>query len=601
MKFKINSSDPDLQRKGYILAVVLLVIAVSTVALTSYNFIYAQFQYTFENFFFLAIVLMIFLINRFGYVKSASLATAILMVMTPLAVLNPEDLARSYIIMSIPIFILSFLVVPWAGVATAVAIIVGTLIFSGASTYLGSVLSLAVVAVIVYLFAHSLNRAYYERHYQALHDSLTDLPNRLLFLDRLRHALDNARRDKSLSAVLFLDLDNFKIINDSLGHEEGDKLLRIIGHRLRECSRPADTTARLGGDEFAVLLEDIEGVGDAVRVARRITDELRAPFDLQGRALTVTSSVGIALSNTTYEQPEDLLRDADVAMYQAKKAKKTHEVFNPSMYIQALERLEIEEDLRRAIDENSLEVYYQPILRLDTTEIVGVEALLRLGDTEGGVLLPSEFIPIAEETGLIIPAGKWVLEEACRQAKDWNERYETHSELKMCVNLSVRQFQHPGLLSSVGRALQKTGLKASNLHVEITESTMMDDEQYAKDILDKLKNLGLKVSIDDFGTGYSSLSYLRDLPADFLKIDQSFVHELEENAADAAITRLTIDLAHTLGLAAIAEGVERTGQLSKLQAMGCDLGQGYHFSKPLPAEAMEELLFATSSRSSGQI
>ena len=598
---KINTADLDLQRRGSILAVVLLVTTVSMAALTIYNFVNTQFQYTTENFSFLAAVGLLFWVNRQGYVKSASLTTAALLVLTPLAVLNPEDLARSYTVMCIPIFILSFLVTPWAGAAAAVVIIAVTLVSGSASTYLGSVLSLAVVAVIVYLFAHSLNRAYYERRYQALHDSLTGLPNRVLFLDRLRHALDSAGRDESLSAVLFLDLDNFKIINDSLGHEEGDKLLQIIGHRLQKCSRPADTTARLGGDEFAVLLENIEGVGDAVHVAQRVAGELRTPFDLQGRELTVTSSVGIALSSPAYEQPGDLLRDADVAMYQAKKAKKTHEVFNPSMYIQALERLGIEEDLRRAVGENSLEVYYQPILRLDTTEIVGVEALLRWGDAERGILLPSEFIPIAEETGLIIPAGEWVLEEACRQAKEWNEHYETCSELKMCVNLSARQFQNPGLLDSVGRTLQETGLKASNLHVEITESTMMDDEQYAKGILGELKNLGLKVSIDDFGTGYSSLSYLRDLPADFLKIDQSFVHGLEENAADAAVTRLIIDLAHTLGLAAIAEGVERTGQLSKLRAMGCDLCQGYHFSEPLPAEAIEELLFTTSSKSSEQI
>ena len=350
-----------------------------------------------------------------------------------------------------------------------------------------------------------------------------------------------------------------------------------------------------------MLLEDIEGVGDAVHVAQRVANELRTPFDLQGRKLTVTSSVGIALSNTTYEQPGDLLRDADVAMYQAKKAKKTHEVFNPSMHLQALERLEIEENLRRAVGENSLEVYYQPILRLDTTEIVGVEALLRWGDAKHGILLPSEFIPIAEETGLIIPAGEWVLEEACRRAREWNEHCETRSGLKMCVNLSPRQFQHPGLLDSVGRVLQETGLEAGNLHVEITESTMMDDEQYAKDILGELKNLGLKVSIDDFGTGYSSLSYLRDLPADFLKIDQSFVQGLEGSPADAAVTRLIIDLAHTLDLSPVAEGVEHAGQLSRLRAMGCNLGQGYHFSEPLPAEGLEELLFTTTSRSSGQI
>ena len=598
---KVKAADPDLQRKGHILAVVLLVTLAGTVALTTYNFVNMQFQYMVENFSFMAAIALLFWINQRGYVKVSSLCTSGLLVFASLALFDIENLVRNYIILCIPIFILSFLVVPWGGVVVTFVIIVSTMILSDVSVYLGPVVSLSIVSIIVYLFAHSLNRAYYERRHQALHDSLTDLPNRLLFLERLRHALDSAKRDESLSAVLFLDLDNFKIINDSLGHEEGDKLLRIIGHRLQKCSRPADTTARLGGDEFAVLLENIEGVGDAVHVAQRVASELRTPFHLQGRELTVTSSVGIALSNTTYEQPEDLLRDADVAMYQAKKAKKTHEVFNPSMYIQALERLEIEENLRRAVGENSLEIYYQPILRLDTTEIVGVEALLRWGDAEREILLPSEFIPIAEETGLIIPAGEWVLEKACRQAKKWNEHYETCSELKVCVNLSARQFQHSGLLDSVGRALQETGLKASNLHLEITESAMMDDEQYAKRILGELKDLGLKVSIDDFGTGYSSLSYLRDLPADFLKIDQSFVQGMEENAADAAITRLVIDLAHTLGLAAIAEGVERTGQLSKLRAMGCDLGQGYHFSKPLPAEAMEELLFATSSRSSGQL
>jgi diguanylate cyclase (GGDEF)-like protein len=596
MKFKINSSDPDLQRKGYVLAVVLLVMAVSTVALTSYNFIYTQFQYMLENFFFLAVVLMIFWINRCGYVKIASLISAALLVLTSLLVFNPEDLARSYTLMSIPIFILSFLVAPWAGAAAAVVIIAVTLISGSVATYLGSVLSLAVVTVIVYLFAHSLNRAYYERQHQALYDSLTDLPNRALFLDRLQRALDGAKQDKSLHAVLFLDLDNFKIINDSLGHEEGDKLLRIIGQRLQRDSRPTDTIARLGGDEFAVLLEDIESVGDAVRAAQRIAGELRTPFDLQGRELTVTSSIGIALSDPAYERTEDLLRDADVAMYQAKKAKKTHKVFHPSMYVQVLERLSIEEALRRAIGENDLEVYYQPIVRLDTFEIVGVEALMRWGDAKRGILPPSEFIPIAEDTGLIIPAGAWVLEEACRQAEEWKERNETFSGLKICVNFSVRQFQHPDLLDSVGHILQETGLNAGNLHIEITESTMMDDEQYAKDILGKLKSLGLKVSIDDFGTGYSSLSYLRDLPADFLKIDQSFVWGLEEDASDTAITHLVVDLAHTLGLAAIAEGVEKTGQLAKLQEMGCDLGQGYYFSEPLPAEAIEALLLSTSSR-----
>ncbi len=593
---KINAADPDLQRRGFILAVVLLVITVSMAALTIYNFVNTQFQYTTENFSFLAAVGLLFWVNRQGYVKSASLTTAVLLVSVSLLVFNPEDLARSYTLMCIPIFILSFLIAPWAGAAAAVVIIAVTLISGSVATYLGSVLSLAVVTVIVYLFAHSLNRAYYERQHQALYDSLTDLPNRALFLDRLQRALDGAKQDKSLHAVLFLDLDNFKLINDSLGHEEGDKLLRIIGQRLQRDSRPTDTIARLGGDEFAVLLEDIESVGDAVRAAQRIAGELRTPFDLQGRELTVTSSIGIALSDPAYERTEDLLRDADVAMYQAKKAKKTHEVFHPSMYVQVLERLSIEEDLRRAIGENELEVHYQPIVRLDTFEIVGVEALMRWGDAERGILPPSEFIPIAEDTGLIIPAGAWVLEEACRQAEEWKERHETLSGLKICVNLSVRQFQHPDLLDSVGHILQETGLNAGSLHIEITESTMMDDEQYAKDILGKLKSLGLKVSIDDFGTGYSSLSYLRDLPADFLKIDQSFVRGLEENASDAAITHLVVDLAHTLGLAAIAEGVEKAGQLAKLQEMGCDLGQGYHFSEPLPAEAMEALLLSTSSK-----
>ena len=596
---KIKTPNSDLQRKGHILAVVLLVVAASVVALTLYNFVNMQFQYTGENFSFLVIVALLFWINRRGYVKIASLGTSGLLIFAPLILFNIEDLMRNFIVMCIPIFILSFLVVPWGGVIVAAVVTAVTVILSDASVYLGPVLSLAVVTVITYLFAHSLNRAYYERQYQALHDSLTDLPNRHLFLGRLQHALDNARRNESLSAVLFLDLDNFKIINDSLGHEQGDKLLRIIGRRLRRCSRPEDTAARLGGDEFAILLENIEGVGDAVRVAQRVASELRTPFDLQGRELTVTSSIGIALSNTAHEQPGDLLRDADVAMYQAKKAKKTHEVFNPSMYVEALERLGIEEDLRRAVGENNLEVFYQPIVRLDTTEIIGVEALVRWRDEERGLLSPSEFIPIAEDTGLIVPAGTWVLEEACRQAREWNERHETFSELKMCVNLSVRQFQHPGLLNSIGRILQETGVEAKNLHLEVTESTMMDNEQYAKDVLGELKNLGLKVSIDDFGTGYSSLSYLRDLPADLLKIDQSFVQGLEENAADAEIIRLVTDLAHNLGLATVAEGVEKVEQLAKLREMRCDLAQGYYFSEPLPAGEMEDLLLSTfSSRSS---
>ena len=592
---KTNATDPDIQRKGSILAIVLLVTATSMIALILYNVINMQFQYMTENFSFLAAVLLLLWVNRQGYMKVASLVAAALLVLTPLAVLNPESLARSYTIMCIPIFILSFSVAPWAGVVASVVIIAVTLTSGSIPTYLGSVLSLAVVTVITYLFAHSLNRAYYERQYQALHDSLTDLPNRHLFLGRLQHALDNARQDGSLSAVLFLDLDNFKIINDSLGHEQGDKLLRIIGRRLRRCSRPEDTAARLGGDEFAILLENIEGVGDAVQVAQRVASELRTPFDLQGRELTVTSSIGIALSTTAHEQPGDLLRDADVAMYQAKKAKKPHEVFNPSMYVEALERLGIEEDLRRAVGENNLEVYYQPIVRLDTTEIVGVEALMRWRDEERGLLSPSEFIPIAEDTGLIVPAGAWVLEEACRQAKEWNERHETLSGLKMGVNLSVRQFQHPGLLDSVGRVLQETGLEAKNLCIEVTESTMMGNEQYAKEVLGGLKQLGLKVSVDDFGTGYSSLSYLKELPADQLKIDQNFVQGLEENAADAEIIHLVANLAHNLGLATVAEGVEKVEQLAKLREVGCDLAQGYYFSEPLPSDEMEDLLLSTFS------
>ena len=425
--------------------------------------------------------------------------------------------------------------------------------------------------------------------YQAFHDPLTGLPNRALLTDRLEHALARARRRGGSVAVLFLDLDRFKVVNDSLGHEVGDELLEAVGRRLKRCLRPEDTAARIGGDEFVILLEDVESPNYAVWVAERMVAALRNPFDVGGHEMVVTTSIGIALASEDHSA-SDLLRDADIAMYRAKaRGKARYQVFDPSMNALAIRRLELEGQLRRGIELGELKVYYQPKVEISDGRVVGMEALVRWHHPERGLISPAEFIPLAEETGLILPLGRWVLEEACRQAREWQERYPGCLPT-MSVNLSAKQFQQPHLLEEISEVLAATELEPCGLVLEITESVLMEDAQANIATLEGLKALGVGLAIDDFGTGYSSLDYLKRFPVDVIKIDRSFVNGLGPSPKDAAIIQTVIDLAEALDLEPIAEGIETAEQARQLWDMGCRVGQGYYFARPLPSDEVAELL-----------
>ena len=429
--------------------------------------------------------------------------------------------------------------------------------------------------------------------HDAFHDALTGLPNRALFMDHVKMAIQRSRRSGDrLFAALFLDLDRFKIINDSLGHMVGDQLLVGIAHRLEACLRPGDTVARLGGDEFTILLEDLGDTDDCIDVARRVQEAVSQPFNIGGHEVFTTASIGIALSSTGYERAEDLLRDADTAMYRAKMmGKKRHVVFDKEMHDRAMELLQIETDLRRAITRHELFLNYQPIVSLSTGKVSSFEALVRWRHPERGLVMPSEFIPVAEETGLIIPLGQWVLNEACRQMREWQKIYRIDRGVTMSVNLSSRQFSQADLIEQVSAALRETGLHPSNLKLEITESMVMENFDTAIDMLAQLRGLGVGLSIDDFGTGYSSLSYLHRFPIDTLKIDRSFVTQMTDNAENAEIVRTIVTLARSLDMNVIAEGVETRDQLGRLRGLGCDFGQGYLFSKAVAAgQALEILL-----------
>ena len=429
--------------------------------------------------------------------------------------------------------------------------------------------------------------------HQAFHDPLTDLPNRSLFLNRVDHALKRAGRRGENVAVLFMDLDNFKVINDSLGHEVGHELLVAVAGRLSSCLRPTDTAARLGGDEFVVLLEDVEDPREATNVALRIEEALRAPFWVGGHNLFVTTSVGIALGGEDKERSGDLLRNADLAMYRAKEGgKNSHAVFEPSMNEKALERLGMEADLRRALEKQEFRVHYQPKVHLRSGRIVAQEALVRWEHPERGLVPPAEFIPLAEETGLIVELGRWVLEQACTQLGEWQRLYPTDPPLRMSVNLSAAQFKRPDLGASITEVLRRTGLDPRDLILEITESMVVEDVGAALVTLQELKSLGVKIAVDDFGTGYSSLSYLKRFPVDYLKIDRSFVEGLGRDSKDEGLVSATIELAHALGLEAIAEGVETAEQLERLRDLGCELAQGFFFQKPSPSDTASQSLTA---------
>jgi diguanylate cyclase (GGDEF)-like protein len=431
-------------------------------------------------------------------------------------------------------------------------------------------------------------------HHQAFHDLLTGLPNRALFMDRLEHALTRANRRGSKVAVLFADLDNFKVINDSLGHKVGDQLLIAVAERLKTHLRPEDTAARLGGDEFTILAEDIASAGEVVQIAERIAELLQPPIALDGQEVFATVSTGIALNSPTQEEPADLLRHADLAMYRAKyRGKARYEVFESTMDDKAVERLMLETGLRRALVRQQFRIYYQPIVTLDNDKVAGVEALVRWEHPQRGLLRPEEFLSVAEETGLIVQIGQWVLREASKQARIWQERYPGTPPLTVSVNLSTREFFHPKLVAEV---LDESEIDPASLQLEITEGAMMTNSTYSTDrTLRNLKRMGVKLAIDDFGLGYSSLSYLKRFPVDFLKIDRSFTAGLggEPNgvsAKDTEIVKAMIDLTHALGLRVIAEGVETSGQLARLRNMKCDFAQGNYFSEPLPSEALAVIL-----------
>jgi diguanylate cyclase (GGDEF)-like protein/PAS domain S-box-containing protein len=427
--------------------------------------------------------------------------------------------------------------------------------------------------------------------HQALHDPLTGLPNRHLFMERLGAALLRYhRREGGLFAVLFLDLDRFKVVNDSLGHHVGDELLQVVGDRLRSAVRTSDTVARFGGDEFAVLLEELDELDEATQIAERLGQAVAAPINLSGYEVFSSASIGIALCSGGMERPEYLLRNADVAMYRAKGlGASRYEVFDRTMHAQALERLQMETDLRRALQRGEFRLRYQPIVSLTRGTITGVEALLRWEHTERGLTSPGEFIPVAEETGLILPLGAWVLTEACRQLAEWRREFP-QARIALSVNLSAKQFGQADLVERIRAALDDAGLDPRHLKLEITESAIIDHPGSAGAMLRQLKESGIQVQMDDFGTGYSSLSSLHSLPLDGLKIDRSFVSRMPEDRATMQMVRTIALLARGLDLAVIAEGVETQAQLDEVRAMGCDYAQGYLISPPLDPEGIRALL-----------
>ena len=447
--------------------------------------------------------------------------------------------------------------------------------------------------------------------HSAFHDGLTNLPNRALFLDRLQRALVLSKRHTDYKfAVLFIDVDEFKVFNDSLGHKVGDEVLIQIGLRLtgslREVdtiSRPQvgqsqkdDTLARLGGDEYTILLEDIRNPSDAIRVAERLQSKLAVPFTVQGYEIVVNASVGIALSTATCAHAEDLLRDANIAMFRAKRAGKARcEVFDTAMHEGAVRRLELETELRKALELGEFRTHYQPIISLKTGRITGFEALTRWqhGDR---LLSPAEFIAVADETGLIIPMNRILLREACEQLRSWHAEFPAEPALSMSVNITSKEFAHPNLANGIAETLKQTGLDPYHLQLEITETIAMRDPEKAASVLSELKALGVRLSVDDFGTGYSSLSRLQQFPVDSLKIDRAFISQMDSDAESHKIVQVIIMLAQTLGLVTVAEGTETEEQVNQLKALDCGFAQGYYFSKPADHHVISDLLLKVNGR-----
>ena len=498
---------------------------------------------------------------------------------------------------------------PWAGFVLAAAaglVFIAVRVSQERATGIGLVLT--VVAVLLWMMldwaagmeaeertrlADQLGSHAQELHHRALHDPLTGLANRDLLLDRLTQALQRAERHHTHVAVLFLDLDNFKLINDSLGHAAGDHLLVQVGHRLTAQLRGPDTAARFGGDEFVLVCGDLCDDEESVRIADRITAALRPPFTIDGRDLAITASIGIAVPPSTAHAPHQLLQDADQAMYRAKaRGGGRFDVFNDALRDGAIHRLNTEIELRRAVDGDELRLVYQPIVDLTDDRVSGVEALLRWQHPTRGLLPPAAFLPVAESSALIVRIGAWVLEEACAQATRWHAA--TGPPLTMAINVSLRQLISGSFDTALTHALDHSGVDPLEIHLEITETTLLAATQSMKDQLAVVSDWGVSVGLDDFGTGYSSLSLIKDFPVRFLKIDQSFISGLGQDPDDTAITSAVLGLGRHLGLHTIAEGIETPDQLTRLRRLGCRYGQGYHLARPQPAAHIQQLLIQTT-------
>jgi len=457
-------------------------------------------------------------------------------------------------------------------------------------------------------------RAEEQLEHNSFHDGLTGLPNRRLLLDRLQRSFVRAQRNSGYRyAILFVDVDGFKLFNEKLGSAVGDQVITEIGRRLASCLRQDDTVARpkgklpvsdamlsrLGGDEFTILLEGITDPSDAMRIARRMQTAVAAPFPVEGQQVLTSASIGIALSRVPQERAEDLLQDAETALHRAKALGGSRcEVFDEGMHTSAVSRLKLETELRTALVRNQFRVYYQPIVRLGTNQIAGFEALVRWCHPEQGVISPYKFIGTAEDMGLLISIGKWVIREACQQMSIWQSKYPSIAPLNITVNLSGKQFSHPHLVGDIKAALEETGIEPGRLQLEMTESVVMADSNTTLNVFSQLKRLGVRIGIDDFGTGYSSLSWLRRLPIDVLKIDRSLVSTMPADRASGDTVQLIITLAKDLKLEVIAEGIEAATQLDRVRRLGCEFGQGYFFSQPLEAERAEEALRQQSLRAS---